>query len=171
MDIKTTNDPAMAPAFAHLGAISFTQTFGHLYREKDLRAYLETSHKTEEYARMLSDPAFCLWLVRDDRGEAVGYGVCGPTDLPIPNQPPGSGELWRLYLLEQAQGRGIGAQLLGQCLTWLKSHFDHVFLSVYAENYRAQKLYARHGFEKVHDYQYMVGNHADPEWIMRLRGD
>ncbi|MEL7202230.1 MAG: GNAT family N-acetyltransferase, partial [Pseudomonadota bacterium] len=67
-------------------------------------------------------------------------------------------------------GQGLGDQLLTQCMTWLKAHFDHIFLSVYAENIRAQKLYTRFGFKKVHDYHYMVGNHADPEWIMRWFG-
>ncbi|MEO1707445.1 MAG: GNAT family N-acetyltransferase [Pseudomonadota bacterium] len=169
MDIKTVTDPALAPVFASLGAVSFTQTFGHLYTSEDLHAFLETSHHVDLYGRLLRDPAFCLWLVMDD-GEAVGYAVCGPSDLPVPNAPPNSGELCRLYMLQSAQGQGLGDQLLTQCMTWLKAHFDHIFLSVYAENIRAQKLYTRFGFKKVHDYHYMVGNHADPEWIMRWFG-
>jgi ribosomal protein S18 acetylase RimI-like enzyme len=82
-----------------------------------------------------------------------------------------AGELGRLYVLSEAQGTGLGRVLLEGALNYLTRAFDEVYLSVYAENFRAQKIYAGRGFRKIHDYFYMVGGHADPEWIMRLAPD
>ncbi|MEZ5921560.1 MAG: GNAT family N-acetyltransferase [Parvularculaceae bacterium] len=74
----------------------------------------------------------------------------------------------RLYLVKSAQGTGLGASMLQIAMDFLRARFEHVYLSVYAENFPAQKLYQRHGFKKLCDYFYMVGDHADPEWIMVL---
>jgi ribosomal protein S18 acetylase RimI-like enzyme len=52
-------------------------------------------------------------------------------------------------------------------LSWLEERFDHLYVGVYSENFRAQELYRRYGFEKVGEYHFMVGDHADLEWIMR----
>ena len=52
-------------------------------------------------------------------------------------------------------------------ISWLDARFDHLYVGVYSENFRAQELYRRYGFEKVGEYRFMVGNHADLEWIMR----
>lgn len=170
MKIVAISDPAFASVFSAIGQHTFRETFAHLYAREDLDAFLADSHSTEKYHKLLTDSAYRLWLVHDDHEKPVGYGVCGPCTLPVPNMPANSGELGRLYVSSSAQKGGVGTRLLATCLNWLDSNFDHLFLSVYVDNTGAQRLYARHGFEKIHDYHYMVGTHADPEWIMqRLR--
>lgn len=163
--------PGDADTLARLGAATFTETFGHLYKEEDLAAFLEKSHSRAAYEAILADPAAAAWLAVTDAGEAAGYAVAGPCSLPVPDMPENSGELARLYLLKEHQGGGLGARMAETALAWLNAHFEHVYLSVYAENVRAQRLYRRLGFVKIHDYFYMVGDHADPEWIMEQRGE
>ena len=160
--------PEDAEIFAKLGAQTFDESFGHLYAPKDLNAFLADNHTKTANARMLGDPAYRLWLVEDGDARPVGYGVGGPCDLPVPDLPEGSGELVRLYLLKEAYGKGVGSALLEEVLAWLRENFEHNFVSVYAKNYGAQRLYARYGFVKIHEYDFMVGSHADPEWIMKL---
>ena len=60
------------------------------------------------------------------------------------------------------RGKGVGGRLIEPGLAWLEERFDHIYLSVYSENFAAQRLYARYGFEKVHEYLYKVGNQSDP---------
>jgi ribosomal protein S18 acetylase RimI-like enzyme len=161
--------PADAEALSRLAIDTFVATFGHLYKDEDLQFFLRQSHAPEVYDRLLADPAYALWIADDDKGETVAYCVAGPCDLPVPNKPPKSGELARLYLRESAKGTGLARRMLDHALAWLKARYDHIYLSVYAENLRAQRLYQRRGFVKIHDYFYMVGAHADPEWIMELK--
>ncbi len=158
-----------AETLAALGAETFTATFGHLYSRDNLEKFLNKNHTAEVYRKLTADPECGVWIAVDEAGEAVGYAVAGPCTLPAPDMPANSGELARLYLRKHGQGTGLGARLLETALDFLRDRFERVYLSVYRDNTVAQRLYERYGFVKVHDYFYMVGDHADPEWIMELR--
>lgn len=165
--IELCDDPEQASIVSALGAETFTETFGHLYKSEDLEAFVTDSHGHEGYVALLKDPSYRVWLAKDEKGEAVGYSVAGPSHLPAPDMKPNSGELVRLYVLGKCQGARLGQRLLEPALEWLSANFDEVYLSVYAENIGAQRLYKRYGFEIIHKYSFMVGNQADPEFIMK----
>ena len=156
-----------ADALAALGADTFTATFGHLYSRANLEKFLAKNHAPAAYRDLLADAGTAVWIA-EDGDEKVGYAVAGPCTLPVPDMPPNSGELARLYLLRRAQGTGLGSRLLETALDFLRNRYSCVYLSVYRDNFTAQRLYERVGFKKVHEYFYMVGDHADPEFIMRL---
>lgn len=158
-----------AEALASLGAATFTATFGHLYTRANLDAFLKKNHAAAVYRETFSDPGSAIWIAEEADGRPLGYAVAGPCTLPVPEMPPGAGELARLYLVKEAQGTGLGARMLEAALSFLRANFDRVYLSVYRDNLPAQRLYRRAGFVKIHDYFYMVGDHADPEWIMELK--
>ncbi|MEL7486700.1 MAG: GNAT family N-acetyltransferase [Pseudomonadota bacterium] len=160
----TYND---AETLSNLGGRTFAETFGHLYKPSDLNKFLEKSQSVSVYRRLFNDPLWRAWIAETAAGEAVGYACAGPCDLPVPDRPAQSGELQRFYILAPHQGGGLGGRMLTIALDWLEARFDYLYLSVRAENFGAQRLYRRFGFEKVHDYFYMIGDHADPEWIMK----
>jgi len=156
-----------AAILSDLGRRTFTQTFGHLYGPEDLALFLEKSHCVAAYEALIADASRIAWIARDQSAMPVGFVTATPCDLPVPDRPASAGELQRLYILQGRQGRGLGVRLMTLALDWLDARFEHIYVSVYAENHGAQRLYARHGFEKVHEYFYMVGNQADPEYIMK----
>jgi len=88
---------------------------------------------------------------------------------PVPGSPPNAGELSRLYLKKGVQGGGLGARLLETTLDFLRDRFERVFLSVYAENFGAQRFYQRYGFGKIADITFQVGDHFDPEYLYELK--
>ena len=91
-----------------------------------------------------------------------------PAHLPHPDVAPGDGEVQRLYILQGHQGGGRGTALLHTALEWLERDGPRtIWIGVWSENYGAQRFYARHGFEIVGDYSFMVGDHADHELITR----
>ena len=156
--------PGDEATLAELGARTFTETFGYIYAPEDLQAFLETSHSEAVYRGGLNDPAMAFWLA-EKNGEAVGYASAGPCTLPVDNRPTSSGEVGRLYVAKGHQGGGLGVAMLEDVLTWLEAHFEHLYISVFSENTGAQRLYARYGFSKIKEYKYMVGNHADHEFL------
>ena len=159
--------PADATTLAALGARTFEESFGHLYAAEDLQAFLAENHDAGAYAGWLADPAYGLWLV-EDRDLAIGYAMAGPGSLPHAEVRPEDGELKRLYLLASAQGTGIGARLFGEVLAWLERDGPRtLWISVWSENHGAQRLYARHGFEKAGEYEFVVGRHRDHEFMYR----
>ncbi|MCH1922539.1 GNAT family N-acetyltransferase, partial [Shewanella sp. A3A] len=86
-------------------------------------------------------------------GEAVGYALAGPCDLPHPEVTAGCGELKRIYFLKDWRGGGLGQRLFDVVMTWLQAQGPRdVWIGVWSENFGAQRFYARRGFEKVGGY-------------------
>lgn len=165
--LATVDDVA---ALSTLGGQTFTNTFGHLYKPEDLALFLETGHSQEVYRRTLENPQSRVWVVEDGDKKLVGFLSATPCGLPVPDKPESAGEIERFYLYQEYQGSGLGGRLFGHAMDYLRENFNHIYLSVYAENFGAQRFYERQGFVKIHDYHYMVGNQADPEFIMEWRG-
>ena len=165
--IEQCADVTEAEALSHLGRETFIQTFGHLYKADDLNMFLRDNHSPVIYRALLSDPTFSVWTVHSENRELVGFAVAGPCDLPVPDMSDKAGELKRFYVLDTFQGMGLGQGLMDQVLRWLEARFDTLYLSVYAKNDGAQRLYRRYGFQKILDYFYQVGTHADPEIVMQ----
>ena len=156
-----------AATLAELGRVTFIEAFGHLYTPEDLQAFIDDSHSTIAYARVLGNPDYALWLAERD-GNAVGYVQAGPCGLPHADVQPGDGEIKRLYLLRSAQNDGVGVALLQVALAWLERGGPRtLWISVWSENYGAQRFYARHGFEHAGEYAFIVGEQRDREFIWR----
>lgn len=161
--------PADAEALARIGAETFTATFGHMYPPADLAAFLAEHHSPERTASDLLHPQKAAWLAEMD-GVVVGYAAVGPAALPHAEVGAGSGELKRLYVDASQQGLGTGRRLLETALAWLESAgLDDVWLSVWSENFGAQRLYHRYGFELVDTYLFQVGSVHDKEFMFRRR--
>ena len=161
--------PDDASTLAELGRVTFIGAFGHLYAPEDLQSFVEDSHSNAAYTRALTNPEYALWLAERD-GVAVGYAQAGPCGLPHADVQPGDGELKRLYLLRSAQNGGVGVALLQVALDWLEREGPRtLWISVWSENYGAQRFYGRHGFEHAGEYEFIVGEQRDREFIYRRK--
>lgn len=156
-----------AAILSTLSARTFTETFGHLYDSDDLQAFLADSYGGARTEADLADPRKAAWLVEVD-GDAVGYALAGPCDLPHADVTPDCGELKRLYFLQGHQGGGLGARLFGEVIDWLQRDGPRaVWIGVWSENHGAQRFYERHGFEPAGEYGFRVGRTLDREFILR----
>ena len=150
-----------------LGRSTFAETFGHLYPPEDLADFLDEAHDAEIYAWAIHDDRHAVWLAALD-GAAVGYALAGPCTLPHPESTPAEGELKRLYVSRSAQNSGLGRALLAASLEWLERKGPaRLWVGVWSENFGAQRLYARYGFDKVGEYEFRVGRVRDREFILR----
>ena len=76
--------------------------------------------------------------------------------------------LKRIYLLPSAQNTGVGSRLIHVALDWLEHERPStLWIGVWSQNFGAQRFYERLGFEKVGDYEFLVGSVRDPEFILR----
>lgn len=158
---------ADAGVLAELGASTFVETFGHLYKPEDLQHFLEESHAVEAYAKTLAHPDYALWIAERD-GHAIGYAQVGPCGLPHEDVRPGDGELKRLYLRQSEQNGGVGRALMDAAMAWLERDGPRpLWISVWSENLGAQRFYARHGFEFAGEYEFPVGEQRDREFMYR----
>ena len=156
---------ADAALLSRLGAETFTETFGHLYSPENLAAFL-TSHAVENWERELADPRYTIRLAEQD-GQAVAFAKLGPPGLPFAVTGP-TAELKQFYVLKPWHGTGVAPALMDWVLAESRARgAGQLFLSVFVDNHRAQRFYARYGFEAVGSYAFMVGTHADEDIIMR----
>lgn len=162
-----TAGPDDAAALAALGRDSFAETFGHLYTPDNLAAFL-AGHNEAKWREELADPAFAVRVAEAD-GKAVAYLKLGPPSLPF--EAKGAAiELRQLYVLKPWQGAGVAAALMDWALAEARRRgAKEMYLSVFIDNERARRFYARYGFEPVGRYDFMVGSHADEDIIMRLK--
>lgn len=160
----TPDDAAILSA---LGRATFTETFGHLYTAENLAAFLE-SHAEARWRGELADARFRVRLAEED-GRAAAYAKLGPPSLPFETERAAT-ELRQFYVLDAWQGRGVATELMRWALaTARRQGAEELYLSVFVDNHRARRFYARYGFEQVGTYDFMVGTHADLDLVMRLR--
>ncbi len=156
---------ADAPLLSRLGAETFTETFGHLYTPENLAAFL-ANHSVANWEKELTDPRFTIRLAEMD-GQAVAFAKLGPPGLPFEVSGP-TAELKQFYVLKPWHGTGVAQALMDWVLAESRARgAEQLFLSVFIDNRRAQRFYARYGFEAVGTYAFMVGTHADEDIIMR----
>lgn len=157
--------PADAATVAELARRSFDETFGHLYAPEDLALFL--GRLTEEaYAQELADSRYAIRLAEVD-GEVAAYAKLGPPSLPF-TPPADAIELRQFYVLAPFHGGGIAPAMMEWVLAEARTRgMTSLYLSVFTDNHRARRFYARYGFEEVGPYAFKVGNHEDEDIVMR----
>jgi ribosomal protein S18 acetylase RimI-like enzyme len=162
--------PEDAPALAALARESFVAAFGHLYREDDLAAFLAEHKTAARYRQNLADSGTLIQLAEAD-GALAGYcQLRRPSGFRSKSDAINPLELQQLYLAPGMTGRGTGAALMEWALATARAlGGDAVQLSVFSENYGAQRFYARFGFAKIADVEFWVGAQCDHEFLYELR--
>ena len=162
--------PEDVPQLARLGRDSFNEAFAHLYRDEDLATFLDEVHSEGAVMEEVMGDA-CRHCLAEAEGELIGY---------CKMRYPGSfGEysdagnpiiLSQLYTAPGRSGEGIGAALMEWAIDEARAlDCDAIQLSVYAENFGAQRFYQRYGFTKIANITFTVGDHIDPEFLYEMR--
>lgn len=119
-----------------------------MYEEKDLDFIVDLDEQTfsmpwgrESFQSSLKmDYNFCLIL--EDDGEKKGFLLISAV--------AGEGELIKISVVPNVQGKGYGKALLEKgLLIWKKQNVEIAFLEVRISNERAKRLYEKMGFSMV----------------------
>jgi diamine N-acetyltransferase len=160
--------PDDAVALAELGAVTFTEAFGHLYPPEDLQTFLSAAHGPKTWRNTLADSQRAAWLAELADGTKIGFILVGACKLPVENREPAAGEVQQLYVLAKFHNLGLGTRLMETGITWLESQRrTPLYVGVWSENYGAQRFYGRYGFCKVGEYGFSVGRTIDHEFILK----
>lgn len=161
-------------ALAELGRDSFNDAFAHLYASENLNMFLEKIYAPASIEAEIANPDR-LYRVAVMDGELVGYCKLSlqtsfTTEIGTSLAGRKIMDLSQLYIRSDVTGQNIGDALTQWALKEARvRQYDDILLSVYAENYRAHRFYARYGFTKYADTYFMVGNHRDEEFLYRLQ--
>ncbi|MXP15593.1 GNAT family N-acetyltransferase [Altererythrobacter confluentis] len=160
---------ADAPALAALGRASFCAAFDGLYSPADLAIFLTQSYATEKVAAEIASDRFLHCLAMD------GDMLTGFCKLGLENQYADHSAarnpiiLSQLYTAPEMTGAGIGAALMDWAMDVAHQQGrDAIQLSVYSENFGAQRFYQRYGFARIADIHFQVGSQLDEEFLYEL---
>lgn len=100
-----------------------------------------------------------VYFVIEDDGEVIGCaGVCQ-----LDNYTGPVCELQKMYFLEQARGRGLGAQMMQKCLDTARGlGFEKCYLETMPQMEAAQVLYRKTGFDYIDGPLGDTGHHSCP---------
>jgi diamine N-acetyltransferase len=163
---------ADAAEISSVAQASFLDAFAAVaYPPADLAAFLESAMGAATYARQIADPGYGFRIARNAAGAITGLAKTGPNDLPMPAGEPPLGltrELHQLYLLPEAKGTGIADAMMA----WVEEEARArgavaLYLSVYINNLRAQRFYARHGYGEIGKNPFQVGSVVDDDRVWK----
>ena len=164
--------PADADALASLAREAFVAAFGTLYTPEDLENFLAADRSPAKNAAHIADPATRIALIEED-GALLAYCLIKLGEQfdehpdPRPQRPV---FLSQLSCKGTATGRGLGKVLTDWAIAEARDWgADAITLSVFSENYGAQRFYQRIGFVHVADIFFWVGSKRDDEFLYQLR--
>jgi ribosomal protein S18 acetylase RimI-like enzyme len=159
--------PSDGAALSAMAQRCFTDTFGSLYRASDLAAFLDRAFGADGLPSQIDDPAFAIRLATE--GDAIaGFAKIGPVDFPG-EWSADTIELHQLYVLSAWQGEGAAQHLMDWAIGAARARGARTMvLSVFVDNVRAQRFYARYGFREIGKYEFRVGDHVDDDRIWSL---
>lgn len=159
-----------AAAIAVLAQRSFSTTFAGLYRQQDLDTFFDGAMSARVYAEQLADPAFHFRVARSG-DTLVAFIKLGRCTLPLPDsEPPAADqfELKQLYLAPAAHGTGLADRLIGWAHeTACDLGHRAIYLTVWVDNHRAKRFYARHGYVEIGRNPFRIGDHIDDDRIWK----
>ncbi len=134
---------------------------------EDMKAYMDSAFSLGTIVADLND-GNSVYLIAEIENAIVGYAKLkteSTEDCVVSKNPI---ELCRLYALSEWIGHGIGASLMKACLEHAKENeHDVMWLGVWEFNYRAQKFYAKFGFEKCGEHIFQLGEDAQTDWVLQ----
>ncbi|KAG0651915.1 Spermidine N(1)-acetyltransferase [Hyphodiscus hymeniophilus] len=157
-------------AIASIGSKTFTSSFGWSLPAADLQSYLESAYSLSSIDKDLRNPLIDIIVAcpSDSPEKVIGFvqltqGTVEPSvagfERPI--------ELQRLYVDEDHFGSGVGRSLWkGVERIARERGFKTMWLGVWEENFKAQKVYEKFGFKKVGSHDFVMGTCVQTDWIL-----
>lgn len=155
-----------ASGLAELAARTFRETFAADNRPEDIALHTAHAYGTSRQERELVDPDIATLLVEVD-GQLAGYAqlrsglppACVTGEEPV--------ELWRFYIAQPWQGRGVARALMRRVESEAyRSGGRTLWLGVWERNERAKVFYHKSGFMDVGSHVFMVGTDAQTDRIL-----
>ena len=147
-----------AQFIALLGRVTFTETFGHFFRDQqDLIDYYNYTFSVQKIEDGMKKENNIFWIA------FVNHLPVGYAKLKLNSQSEFIDskdvcQLQKIYVLKDFLSMGIGFGLQESLLKKAKElGFDKVWLSVLNSNERAINFYKKTGFEEIGNHDFQIG--------------
>lgn len=157
MEIRRANKND-AGFIALLARITFTETFGHFFRdEQDLLDYYDATFSVDKIENSISKPNNVYWIAFVNR-LAVGYAKLKLNSESEFIANKYVCQLQKIYVLKDFLSMKIGFELQNLLLKKAKEKgFSKIWLSVLNSNERAINFYIKNGFLEIGNHDFQIG--------------
>jgi putative acetyltransferase len=129
----------------------------------DIPGTVYTDPTTDNLFELFREPK-AIYFVAEDQGRLLGG--CGI--FPTKGLSEGYAELVKLYLVDDARGKGLGRKLMETSLKWAKEQgYTHIYLETFNELASAVGLYQKLGFQNLPAPLGESGHHACEIWMLK----
>lgn len=164
----TINDAAELSVMARQ---TFFDTFVDTCADDDMKLFLDEFYNEQQLRQELSDEdGYCYFAVVDGVPVAYLYFKEDYSSLTM-MQKWKSLELKRIYVLKEFHGQGISQKLMDYIINYaIENKYEVIWLGVWEHNLRAQKFYAKNGFENSgHTHDFPIGNTPQTDvWLWKF---
>ncbi|MEQ1676877.1 MAG: GNAT family N-acetyltransferase [Chitinophagaceae bacterium] len=160
----TTQDAAL---IADLSRSTFHETFAAQNTAANMEKFMNGQFSAALLMKEVGAPGN-IFLLAFTGEEPAGY-----VRLRENNNPPELGaanalEIARIYATSNAIGKGVGKALMQECIRIaLEMKKELIWLGVWEHNQRAIEFYARWGFTKFAEHEFLLGDDAQTDWLMK----
>ncbi|MEL6916790.1 MAG: GNAT family N-acetyltransferase [Bacteroidota bacterium] len=147
-----------ATFIALVGRITFMETFGHLFTDKEgLQTYLNKTFAVDKIKKSLEKKNNVYWIAFVDK-LPVGYAKLKlKSGCPFINET-NIGQLQKIYVLHDFLSMKIGKRLQDLLIQKvMENGREKIWLSVYVGNKRAIAFYEKNGYKIVGRHQFSIG--------------
>lgn len=164
--------PSDVPVLSEVAAATFGLACPPSMTRDRVEAFVREVLSPESFAKYVADAERHVLLAEAADGAALGYAmlVSGQpydADVRAVIRLRPTVELSKIYVLPAAHGTGAAAELMSSSLEWARSSgAAGVWLGVNQQNERAQRFYAKSGFERVGTKRFLVGGVYEDDFVL-----
>ncbi|KAK8113781.1 uncharacterized protein PG998_001727 [Apiospora kogelbergensis] len=166
VEIASTRD---VDAMADVGTRSFNAMVGESVPQGELEAFMAAEYSAAAMAAELQCPEKITLVARtQDQNSVVGIVqlVRGETDACLQGDAAEKCCLQKLYVDPSVQGKGVGTKLIDALEGKARAEgLKEIWLTVWEDNSKAQKLYERLGYRKAGETGFWVGTCHQTDWV------
>ena len=159
--------PDDAEMIADLSRRTFYDTFAAQNTQEDMDKFMNEQFTRPRLMEEVTLPDN-IFIIAEINDEPVGYARLRESEPPEELNGLPSIEIARIYAVQSGIGKGIGSALMKKCIDVAFELGKRViWLGVWEKNERAISFYARWGFEKSGEHDFVLGNDVQHDWIMK----
>jgi ribosomal protein S18 acetylase RimI-like enzyme len=153
-----TTDCVDADELAAVAARTFPLACPPSMTPGNIASFIDTHLSADRFAEYLADPQHAV-LTAAKNGRIIGYAM-------LVRAVEGA-ELSKIYVLPELHGTGVATALMERALALAADWgVRRVWLGVNQKNQRAQRFYARSGFEVSGTRTFQVGDAIEDDFVM-----
>jgi len=153
-------------SLSDLAARTFKQTYAKDNTAENLLSHLRESFHPDKQRLEIEDESMRTFVV-EDGVELIAFAQIRLGQCPTGQGSIADSELWRIYVDQAHQGKGIGSILLEKSIGEAISNDSRLlWLGVSEGNEKAISFYRQNGFDEVGEHKFRVGDDLQRDLVL-----